>query len=286
MPKSAATPIKVEVQLLGGHCHHLYLQADDPLLQRLFQAILGQSQGLNKPEIFQLPLPGGRSALCFSSQQLVGFVTEPAIYMQTPSVSSPTPEIIPSPYVQLDHFLSTEQQQALLHIAIAQASAFVPTQTTTDAIDYRQSLILPNLNGLANPVLARITEVLPNVLQQLEIPLFTASEIESQLTAHNDGNFYKMHNDNGSPETATRELTYVYYFYRQPQPFTGGELLVYDSKIENNFYVAADSFHTVEPRNNSIVFFLSRYMHEVLPVHCPSQAFPDSRFTINGWIRR
>ncbi|MGB8690572.1 MAG: proline hydroxylase, partial [Microcoleus sp.] len=34
------------------------------------------------------------------------------------------------------------------------------------------------------------------------------------------------------------------------------------------------------------VFFLSRYMHEVLPVSCPSKAFADSRFTINGWVRR
>lgn len=34
-----------------------------------------------------------------------------------------------------------------------------------------------------------------------------------------------------------------------------------------------------------IIFFLSRYMHEVLPVKCPSRNFADSRFTINGWIR-
>jgi Rps23 Pro-64 3,4-dihydroxylase Tpa1-like proline 4-hydroxylase len=63
-------------------------------------------------------------------------------------------------------------------------------------------------------------------------------------------------------------------------------LLIYDSKIENNFYVNADSYQAVEPRNNSIVFFLSRYLHEVLPVSCPSKAFADSRFTINGWVRR
>jgi Rps23 Pro-64 3,4-dihydroxylase Tpa1-like proline 4-hydroxylase len=27
-------------------------------------------------------------------------------------------------------------------------------------------------------------------------------------------------------------------------------------------------------------------MHEVLRVSCPSQAFADSRFTINGWVRK
>jgi Rps23 Pro-64 3,4-dihydroxylase Tpa1-like proline 4-hydroxylase len=27
-------------------------------------------------------------------------------------------------------------------------------------------------------------------------------------------------------------------------------------------------------------------MHEVLRVSCPSKAFADSRFTINGWVRK
>jgi SM-20-related protein len=35
-----------------------------------------------------------------------------------------------------------------------------------------------------------------------------------------------------------------------------------------------------------LVVFPSRYLHEVLPVSCPSQTFADSRFTINGWVRR
>jgi SM-20-related protein len=127
---------------------------------------------------------------------------------------------------------------------------------------------------------------LPDVLAELGMPNFTIQQVESQLTAHNDGNYYKIHNDNGSPDTATRELTYVYYFHQEPKGFTGGELQIYDTQIQNNHYTQAPTFNTVEPRNNSIVFFLSRYMHEVLPISCPSRAFADSRFTINGWIRR
>nr|WP_293094347.1 hypothetical protein [Okeania sp. SIO2F4] len=38
--------------------------------------------------------------------------------------------------------------------------------------------------------------------------------------------------------------------------------------------------------SDSSLLFLSRYIYEVLPVTFSSQAFPDSRFTINGWIRR
>jgi hypothetical protein len=50
--------------------------------------------------------------------------------------------------------------------------------------------------------------------------------------------------------------------------------------------IGDDAYVDVEPRHNSIIFFPSEYMHEVMPVICPSREFVDSRFTINGWVRR
>ena len=131
----------------------------------------------------------------------------------------------------------------------------------------------------------RITAITPYILTYLRLESFTPTSIELQLTLHNDGNYYKIHNDNGSPDCANRVLTFVYYFYREPKAFAGGELVLYDTKVENNTFVSAGTFKTVTPKNNAIVFFPSHYMHEVLTVNCPSQAFLDSRFTINGWIR-
>jgi hypothetical protein len=60
----------------------------------------------------------------------------------------------------------------------------------------------------------------------------TGPKLETQLTSHNDGGYYRIHNDNGSPSTATRVLTYVYYFHRQPVAFKGGQLRLYDSRIQ------------------------------------------------------
>ncbi|WP_246843999.1 2OG-Fe(II) oxygenase, partial [Hydrocoleum sp. CS-953] len=60
------------------------------------------------------------------------------------------------------------------------------------------------------------------------------------ITAHNHGHYYQTHNDNGIPEVAKREITYVYYFYQQPQQFSGGELVLYDEKIDNNYYKQAN----------------------------------------------
>ena len=194
--------------------------------------------------------------------------------------------ILESNYLQIDNFLTREDKKRLLNYVFAEEAEFVPTSTATDEVNYRRSSVLYSFPEFAELIRDRIQSVALDIFRTLELPPFSVDYIESQLTAHNDGNYYKVHNDNGSSNTATRELTYVYYFHREPKPFLGGELVIYDSKIENTYYVNADSFKTIEPRNNSIVFFLSRYMHEVLPVSCLSQSFQDSRFTINGWIHR
>lgn len=292
MPQqSDITTIRVQILLNGGHQCTLSLQSDAPLLHELFTSLAtsSQNQATGLTKLFQIPVDGGRSSVCFKSENLVGLVTEPPIFLQAPDVKSEATNVLPSQYVQIDNFLTQEEKDQLLAYTLQRESAFVGTSTTTSSQhypDYRNSQVLYSFPEFHELIVSRIQGILPDITNKLGIPLFPISQIEAQLTAHNDGDYYKVHNDNGSSETASRELTYVYYFYREPKPFLGGELVIYDSSIENNYYVKAESFKTVEPRNNSIVFFLSRYMHEVLPVNCPSKAFTDSRFTINGWVRR
>lgn len=281
--------VKVTLLLTGGHQYTLYLKPDDPLLHSLMTTIMtrAQKQGTVFSYLFQVSIEGGRATLSFPSEHLVGLVTEPPVYWQQNEPTKPQiPAVLESEYVQIDNFLTIEEHQRLLNYVFQRESAFVPTSTSTGDLDYRRSMILHSFPEFSQIVVNRIQAILPDVFRKLNLPSFAIAEIEAQLTSHNDGNYYKVHNDNGSPDTATREFTYVYYFHQEPKAFSGGELLIYDSKIENNFYVKADSYKRVEPRNNSIVFFLSRYLHEVLPVSCPSKAFADSRFTINGWVRR
>ncbi len=194
--------------------------------------------------------------------------------------------VLPSQVLRIANFLSPAVNQALYAYALNQERSFVPTQNSAGDANYRRSWYLPAFPEHGEMMKKQVAATVPTVLQRLGMPAWPVDDIEIQLTAHNDGNYYKIHNDNGSPDAASRELTYVYYFHREPKPFTGGELRVYDSRIENGFYVAADSYQTIEPQNNTIVFFLSRYLHEVLPVSCPSQRFADSRFTLNGWVRK
>ncbi|NEP46595.1 MAG: proline hydroxylase, partial [Okeania sp. SIO2H7] len=194
--------------------------------------------------------------------------------------------VIPSRYIQLTNFLDSTLHQQILDYAVRQEPAFVGSSTSTGDLDYRQSSVLHHFPEFADIMRGEIHRAFSDVIAALKINPFNITQVEAQLTAHNDGHYYKVHNDNGSEDTATRVLTYVYYFYQDPKPFAGGALRIYDSRIQNNYYVQADSFQDVTPLNNSIVFFPSYYMHEVLPIVCPSRQFSDSRFTINGWVRQ
>jgi Rps23 Pro-64 3,4-dihydroxylase Tpa1-like proline 4-hydroxylase len=80
--------------------------------------------------------------------------------------------------------------------------------------------------------------------------------------------------DAGSP--GVRTVSGVYYFYRQPKAFDGGELRLYA--------FGEEAFVDIEPSENAFVAFPSFAAHEVLPVTCPSGAFEDSRFSVNCWL--
>lgn len=177
-------------------------------------------------------------------------------------------------YYQIDNFLDPQENLDLLQSAIDLESNFTPTTTSTNAENYRQSLVLFGLPPTVDRILYRINEILPIIIDKLGISPFDVTQTECQLTAHNDGHYYKVHNDNGSPDTCCRVLTYVYYFHYSPKAFEGGELKIH-----------GDMDSIIEPRNDSIVFFPSRLMHEVLPIFCPSKAFRDGRFTVNGWLQ-
>jgi hypothetical protein len=91
-----------------------------------------------------------------------------------------------------------------------------------------------------------------------------------------------MERSSSAIDTATgngsdRMLSAVYYFYAEPKAFTGGALRLYSFGMD-----ARDgNFTDVQPEQNMLLVFPSSWVHEVLPVSCPSKRFSDSRFNIN-----
>jgi Rps23 Pro-64 3,4-dihydroxylase Tpa1-like proline 4-hydroxylase len=187
--------------------------------------------------------------------------------------------------VRVENVLTTDQHLSLIDFATRNRQLFGTSGTTTAAVNYRESLVCGHFAPFDELLRRRVQLLLPKVCEQLGIAV-PEGATEIQLTAHNHGHYYKIHNDNGSEALAHRAVSFVYYFHRQPKAFTGGALRLVDRQVVNGLLTPAETYKDIEPLDNSIVFFDSRELHEVRPVDCPSLNFADSRFTINGWVAK
>lgn len=215
------------------------------------------------------------------------------VVSQASTAVAERPEKLPARCVVLDEFLAPQELEQLTrftleHQADFQTSEVLSPQAEGGMVNYdhRRSRVLMDLGHHQDLMLERIQTVLPEVLKKLDMEEFSIAAIEAQITASNDGDFFHFHSDNASDRVASRYLTFVYFFHREPQPFEGGELRIHDAHLEGNEYASEGSYQSIVPRQNQIVFFPCQLMHEITEVKCPSQRFADSRFTVNGWLRR
>ncbi|MGL4498860.1 MAG: 2OG-Fe(II) oxygenase [Planktothrix sp.] len=201
----------------------------------------------------------------------------------------PEPEtiIINPDYLQINDFFSKEDHQKLLNMTLANQNNFFSSEVINQESQYRQSYILlpEHFAEFHELITHKILTARPQVMEQLKIQMFLVAHLEIQITAHLHGGYYKIHQDVDGGKAANRKLTYVYYFYQEPQGFYGGDLRLYETKITGKAAMINEKFTQIQPLNNSIIFFDSRCKHEVLPVYSPSQQFADGRFTLNGWIQ-
>lgn len=203
------------------------------------------------------------------------------------------PNVLRAQCVVLDEFLAPAELEELTRFTLEHEADFTSSEVVSPNTDggivnyeHRRSRVLMNLAHHQDRMLARIRAVLPQVLETFGMEEFSISEVEAQITASNDGDFFHFHSDNGSERVASRNLTFVYFFHREPRRFEGGELRIHDARLEEGNYVSQGSYQTIAPRQNQIVFFPCELLHEITPVECASQHFADSRFTLNGWLRR
>jgi SM-20-related protein len=201
------------------------------------------------------------------------------------------PSHLPARCVVLDEFLAPQEVEELTRFTLAHEGDFCASEVVSPVADggvvnyeHRRSRVLMDLERHQDVMLERIKAVLPQVLEKLDMKEFSIADVEAQITASSDGDFFHFHSDNGSDRVAARHLTFVYFFQREPNPFEGGELRIHDARLEGGCYASEGSYRTIVPRQNQIVFFPCELMHEITPVKCASQLFADSRFTLNGWL--
>jgi hypothetical protein len=170
-------------------------------------------------------------------------------------------------------------------------SSVIPDGVPEGANDptYRKSRVLYELGEYGTLIEDRLRALLPDALRLFDREPFPISHIDTQITASNDGDFFKVHQDNSMVEPLDiprREVSFVHYFNSEPKAFSGGQLRFYDAEEGEVQSSEKPRTRTVTPSQNTLVLFPSSYNHEVLPVRCPTRKFANSRFTANGWFIR
>ncbi len=195
---------------------------------------------------------------------------------------------LPATVCRITQFLGEQTAGTLLDRAIASTGDTLKPSMIRDrelVPDIRRSR---SCQDFAVPeLMAAIDEVLEAVEHTLGVSC-QYTEPSYSLNVHNDGDFYRPHQDTSAEFAPRRLLTFVYYLHRTPRPFDGGELRVFDAALPLHTETAGKweerTWRDWEPEHDSIVFFRPTAWHEVLPVSCPSQQHADSRFAINGWL--
>jgi len=107
-----------------------------------------------------------------------------------------------------------------------------------------------------------------------------------QISRYGDGGqHYDWHIDHMGGDSS-RLLTFVYYFFKEPKKFKGGEVEFTDGLIANGKLLnqtPEPKIITLQPKNDMLVMFGAKTPHRVKKT-ISSKTFSDGRFSVNMWI--
>jgi len=228
-----------------------------------------------------------------SQPQSPGTGSTTTVISHTGITAAAVPTELPAKCVVLDEFLSPSELKELTQFTLEHENDFQISEVISPTAEggvvnyeYRRSRVLMDAGKHQDVLVARIKSALPQILEKLGMEEFAISSVEAQITASNDEDFFQFHSDNGSEPVASRHLTFVYFFHGEPRQFEGGELRLHDARLRDGAYTSKGTYQSIVPQQNQIVFFPCELLHEITRVRCSSRLFADSRFTLNGWLRR
>ena len=198
---------------------------------------------------------------------------------------------MPPPHVLIRDFMTDGELAQILdftltHMESFQASGAYNSQDPRNSAATRRSRILdgPDNGAMAALVFPKLQKLLPTLWPQLGMYPMPLNRLECQITSHGEGDFFGVHTDNGAPAIAYRQLSYVFYFHREPKQFSGGHLRLYHTRIEGGAAKCGSPALDIDPPRNSVIIFPPNIHHEVTPIRCASSALTDQRLTMNGWM--
>jgi Rps23 Pro-64 3,4-dihydroxylase Tpa1-like proline 4-hydroxylase len=200
-------------------------------------------------------------------------------------MSRPINKDISLPYFQ--HFPQDILPQDVLEKILSLERTITPSlvysrkkQKGVTSLKHRNSISLSN-----NAYIREISDKLQNTVERhwqeilsiLQIKNFAKGTVEINCVIYGNNSYFKRHQDTFTSVRKKRRISWVYYFHKEPKPFSGGELI---------FYTGNEEVARVTPQAGMLIVFDSSMYHEVLAVHVKSDDFANGRFTITGFINQ
>lgn len=153
------------------------------------------------------------------------------------------------------------------------------------APEYRDSLRMDARKDAGRLIVPLVREIIRanDLVRRFGVRSLADDEPEVEIANHGDGQFFRIHRDSGR-QLAHRAMTFVYYFFRRPRRFDGGDLLLHDAATVTDAPLV-QRFTRLIPESNGLVIFPSDSWHQVLPVRSDSGDPLDGRWTVHGWFR-
>jgi predicted 2-oxoglutarate/Fe(II)-dependent dioxygenase YbiX len=148
----------------------------------------------------------------------------------------------------------------------------------THDLGRRNSLSLNNLEVLkpyTTQILLAVKEHWPKILKTLGINNFIVYQHNMSCVAYEDGGFFKRHKDFSPFSFYPRRLTWIYYFFKEPKGFEGGDLVFYDREEEKV---------CITPSSGLLVAFGPQAEHEATTVTVSDSDFKSSRFSFTCFV--
>lgn len=210
-----------------------------------------------------------------------------SLLKQEPLPENPDLTRRPTPFVRINNFLTPTEINSIWSV-LERHERSLSLAAIERGVDpeYRSANTLEanKLLSFSPGFLEKVCNSLDQHWANLACEPTKISDMEIELTSHSNGEFFKLHRDDGEDGlTAKRFITYVYYFYREPKGFEGGDLLLLDSSKEQH---TVKSYTRLEPINNSLLFFPSIAYHQVSPVSSSGNNLDNCRLTLNGWLHK
>ncbi|MFT7519453.1 MAG: SM-20-related protein [Kiritimatiellia bacterium] len=300
--------VRVHIFLAGGHTHELDLEREDVQLAMLLRAMganASPSDTLTSPLVRLVHKTGGTErALVFLRRHLIAVQTEPAMLDLLPTVhsarriwlehqatvSGSALPIQKAEYHVIHEFFGPLRDELMAWV-LEREACFVParvrssTQSVSDDYDFRRALQLHDQGPWRERFIARLREVLPEILSALDVTMPEQHSFELSVTAHGHNDYFRAHRDNVTGKLRQRMVSLVYYFFRHPKSFRGGETVLFDTVVDGENKVKGAGYCTLTPRDDSLLAFRSETLHQVKAVRSEDGDFSRSRFTITCWLR-